>query len=105
MTIRKASSRSKSSGETRAFSSEACPALDAGWVPVRVKKTRQNKKIEPRSDSNGTEKALGNQVGILVGPGIDDVEMNAAAARAAHGPVFASAVVAAAWDDAEHHEA
>jgi hypothetical protein len=28
----------------RAFSSEACPALDAGWTPVRVKKTRQNKK-------------------------------------------------------------
>jgi hypothetical protein len=28
-------------------------------MPVRVKKTRQNKKIEPRSDSIGTEKALG----------------------------------------------
>jgi hypothetical protein len=26
-------------------------------MPVRVKKTRQNKKIEPRSDSIGTEKA------------------------------------------------
>src|SRR4029450_9509603 len=24
----------------KAFSSEACPALDAGWAPVRVKKTR-----------------------------------------------------------------
>src|ERR1700722_13827773 len=31
----------------------------AKWVPVRVKKTRQNKKLEPRSDSIGTEKALG----------------------------------------------
>jgi hypothetical protein len=23
---------------------KACPALDAGWIPVRVKKTRQTKK-------------------------------------------------------------
>jgi hypothetical protein len=30
----------------------------AKWVPVRVKKTRQNKNLEPRSDSIGTEKAL-----------------------------------------------
>ncbi len=30
----------------------------AKWIPVRVEKTRQNKKIEPRSDSIGTEKAL-----------------------------------------------
>src|SRR5271166_1816511 len=28
-----------------AFSSEACPALDAGWIPVRVKKTRQIKSV------------------------------------------------------------
>jgi hypothetical protein len=26
------------------FPAKACPALDAGWIPVRVKKTRQNKK-------------------------------------------------------------
>jgi len=26
------------------FQPKACPALDAGWAPVRVKKTRQNKK-------------------------------------------------------------
>ena len=32
--------------------------LIRGWIAVRVKKTRQNKKIEPRSDSIGTEKAL-----------------------------------------------
>jgi hypothetical protein len=25
------------------------------WVPVRVKKTRQNKNLEPRSDEIGTE--------------------------------------------------
>jgi hypothetical protein len=26
----------------------------AKWLPVRVRKTRQNKKIKPRSDSIGT---------------------------------------------------
>jgi len=31
--------------------------FQAKWIPVRMKKTRQNKKIEPRSDSIGTEKA------------------------------------------------
>src|SRR6186713_3621895 len=30
----------------------------AKWRPVRVKKTRQIKNLEPRSDSIGTEKAL-----------------------------------------------
>src|SRR6185437_4206548 len=33
-------------------------ALRAKWVPVRVKKTRQNKKVEPGSDSIRTEMAL-----------------------------------------------
>src|SRR6202041_637316 len=33
----------------------------AKWIPVRVKKTRQNKNLEPRSDSIGTEMALGKQ--------------------------------------------
>ncbi|BBB95422.1 hypothetical protein BE61_08400 [Bradyrhizobium elkanii USDA 61] len=28
----------------------------AKWIPVRVKKTRQNKNLEPRSDSIGTGK-------------------------------------------------
>jgi hypothetical protein len=32
--------------------------LIRGWIPVRVKKTRQNKRLELRSDSIGTEKAL-----------------------------------------------
>jgi hypothetical protein len=41
------------------FRAKACPGLDPGWIPVRVKKTRQNKNLEPRSDSIGTEKALG----------------------------------------------
>src|SRR5271170_6790971 len=30
----------------------------AKWTPVRVKKTRQNKRLEPRSDSSRTEKVL-----------------------------------------------
>ncbi len=30
----------------------------AKWIPVRVKKTRQNENPEPRSDSIGTEMAL-----------------------------------------------
>src|ERR1700723_525316 len=48
-----------------AFSSESLPGLDAGWIPVRVKKTRQNKNPEPRSDSIGTEKALADQISAL----------------------------------------
>ena len=32
--------------------------FQAKWIPVRVKKTRQNQNIEPRSNSIGTEKAL-----------------------------------------------
>jgi hypothetical protein len=40
------------------FQAKACPALDAGWTPVRVKKTRQIKNLEPRFDSIETEKAL-----------------------------------------------
>src|ERR1700722_6069827 len=40
------------------FRAKACPGLDPGWIPVRVKKTRQNNNLEPRSDSIGTEKAL-----------------------------------------------
>jgi hypothetical protein len=52
------------------FRAKACPGLDPGWIPVRVKKTRQNKNLEPRSDSIGTEKAI-------VGPGISgDVSIN-----------------------------
>src|ERR1700753_1944849 len=36
----------------KAFSSGSpVPGLDRGWIPVRVKKTRQNKKLEPGSDS------------------------------------------------------
>ena len=40
------------------FRAKACPGLDPGWVPVRVKKTRQNKKLEPGSDLIRTGNAL-----------------------------------------------
>src|SRR5947208_9353535 len=40
----------------------------AKWVPVRVKKTRQIKNLEPRSDSIGTEKALGRQQSFALLP-------------------------------------
>jgi hypothetical protein len=40
------------------FRAKARPGLDPGWIPVRVKKARQNKNLESRSDSIGTEKAL-----------------------------------------------
>ena len=33
--------RSSPVSGSMAFSSEACPALDAGWIPVRTKKTRE----------------------------------------------------------------
>src|SRR5216683_3534897 len=33
------------------FQAKACPGLDPGWRPVRVKKTRQVKNPEPRFDS------------------------------------------------------
>src|SRR4030095_2166376 len=41
----------------RAFSGAACPGLDPGWKPVRVRKTRQ-KNLEPRSDSIGAKRLL-----------------------------------------------
>jgi uncharacterized protein YjiS (DUF1127 family) len=34
-------------------------------IPVRVKKTRQNKRLELRSDSIGTEKALGPRLTVF----------------------------------------
>jgi hypothetical protein len=30
------------------FRAKACPALDAGWMPARVKKTHQNRRLELR---------------------------------------------------------
>ena len=43
--------------------------FQAKWIPVRVKKTRQNKKIEPRSNFIGTKKALGSGHFKPKGPG------------------------------------
>src|ERR1700754_47813 len=37
--------------------------FQAKWTPVRVKKTRQIKNLEPRFDSIETEKALGSREG------------------------------------------
>src|ERR1700690_1036930 len=36
--------------------------LQAKWTPVRVKKTRQIKNLEPRFDSNETEMALNDSL-------------------------------------------
>jgi hypothetical protein len=40
-------------------SAKAIERFQAKWKPVRVKKTRQIKNLEPRFDSIETEKALG----------------------------------------------
>jgi hypothetical protein len=45
-------------GMSERFQAKACPGLDPGWRPVRVKKTRQIENLEPRFDSIETEKAL-----------------------------------------------
>jgi biopolymer transport protein ExbB len=47
------------------FSHPALEHFRAKWTPVRVKKMRQNKNLEPRSDSIGTEKALAPVFAIL----------------------------------------
>jgi hypothetical protein len=33
-------------GSPERFQAKACPGLDPGWIPVRVKETRQNQKME-----------------------------------------------------------
>jgi hypothetical protein len=46
----------------------ALERFQAKWRPVRVKKTRQIKNLEPRFDSIETERALGRgtQIGAIV---------------------------------------
>jgi hypothetical protein len=39
----------------------------AKWIPVRVKKMRQNKKIERGRDSIQSERALRKKPGLLAG--------------------------------------
>ena len=60
----------KSAARLARFQAKACPALDAGWTPVRVKKTRQIKNLEPRFDSIETEKALRVQICTFLEPGV-----------------------------------
>jgi beta-lactamase family protein len=62
---------------TSAFCLERFPAK---WIPVRVKKTRQNKEIEPRFDSIETEKALRRRILLRI-RGVGVVEVVACAIR------------------------
>jgi hypothetical protein len=57
----RAASRKPSNGTPERFPAKAGLGLDAGWGPVRVKKTRQIKNPEPRSDSIGAQKARGRR--------------------------------------------
>jgi hypothetical protein len=59
----------------------------AKWRPVRVKKTRQNKNLEPRSDAIGTEKALLSAQCLHKPPAaMAERELNAKADRASLAP-------------------
>jgi hypothetical protein len=42
----------------KGFRAKACPAFDAGWIPVRVKKTHWRKRPELPSDSIGSEASV-----------------------------------------------
>src|SRR6266404_6055784 len=37
----------RKSANPERFRAKACPGRDPGWIPVRVKKTRQNKEVDP----------------------------------------------------------
>jgi hypothetical protein len=52
------------------FQAKACPGLDPGWKPVRVKKTRHQESRAP-FDSIETEKALGGFAAASDFPAID----------------------------------
>jgi transposase len=45
-------------GESENLNRKALEHFQAKWTPVRVKKMRRNKNLQPHSDSIGTEKAL-----------------------------------------------
>ena len=52
---------SETSGTAHPWCGDLAESLErfrAKWAPVRVRETRQNKNLKPRSDSIGTEKAL-----------------------------------------------
>jgi hypothetical protein len=57
----RAASRKPASGAPDRLPAKAGPGPDPGWAPARVKKARQIKNLEPRSDSIGTEKARGRR--------------------------------------------
>jgi len=57
----RAASRKPSNGAPMRFPAKAGGGPDPGRGPVGVKKTRPNKNPEPRSASNGTEKARGRR--------------------------------------------
>ncbi|SEE32374.1 hypothetical protein SAMN05444164_7671 [Bradyrhizobium erythrophlei] len=56
----------------------------AKWIPLRVKKTRQDKSLEPRSDSIGAEKALADNCHIQTQflPRFDDGAFRAGTSQA-----------------------
>ena len=56
----RAAGRKPANGAPARFPAKAAGS-DPGWGPVGVKKTRQIKNPEPRSDSTGTEKARGRR--------------------------------------------
>jgi hypothetical protein len=56
----RAAGRKPSNGAPARFPAKASGS-DPGWGPVRVKQMRPVKNPEPRSDSNGTEKARGRR--------------------------------------------
>jgi hypothetical protein len=57
----RAASRKPSNGAPMRFPARACPGLAPGWGPVRGRKTRSIKKLEPRSDEIAAEKARGRR--------------------------------------------
>jgi hypothetical protein len=54
-------SRKPANGAQERLPAKAGGGLDPGWGPVRVRKTRHIKNPEPRTASNGTEKARGRR--------------------------------------------
>ena len=53
------------------FPAKHAPRLEPGWIPVRVRKTRQIRNPEPRFDSVETQTALGRElmnapIGLIV---------------------------------------
>jgi hypothetical protein len=58
------------SGPSERFPAKACPGLNPGWAPVRVKKTPQDKKLTPplRFNRNGDGSSAETREGSRKGP-------------------------------------